>query len=172
MFPPGNLKNDGFISANASARSTRSPFFRFLYVGGNKLMRLKSKYPSSVPAASKVMASVLFELGASLAGTSSNVCSTHSSATALLSTSTEPNTSSVRFDCSAAVKRPSYVPLTQNEPVYFCRLTAMPQYPSFSKPILPVLYPSPLATRIDAGSALDSGVDRFWMLRAAPPIGK
>jgi hypothetical protein len=105
------------MSASACAISTRSPFFLFLNVGGNKLMRLKSSAPA---VASKVTANVLLELGASFSGTISNSCSVHALSTAFDFTSTEANTSSVRLACNETVKEPLYVPFTQKDPVYFC----------------------------------------------------
>lgn len=86
--------------------STRSPFFLSLYVGGKRLIRLKSNASPWTASTSKVTEKVLLLLGESLSGTISNSCSVHSSSTDLEATSTEPKTSSVRLDCSDAVKEP------------------------------------------------------------------
>ena len=121
-------------------------------------MRLKSRAPDVAPAESNVIEKVLLEFDASFSGTSSNVCSVHSSGTDFDGTSVDPKMSSVRFDCREAVNEPLYAPFTQKEPVYVCCLTSIPQYPSFLKPILPV--PLTDATRIDAGKASDKGESR------------
>lgn len=55
--------------------------------------------------------------------------------------------------------------------MYFCWLTAMPQYPSFLKPILPVPL-LPAETLSDAGRASERGVSRNSMLKLAPLTGK
>jgi len=106
---------------------------RFLYVGGNSEIKLKSSDPASVAyskhrqyslsnqclsqgaltAASKVIANVLLLFFASVFGESSNLCSVHLSATLFDFTSTLLKTSfSPRADCNDAVNEPLYEPLT------------------------------------------------------------
>jgi len=59
-----------------------------------------------------------------------------------------------------------YVPLTQNDPVYFCTLTSMPQYPGFEIPTTPL----ETATFKEVGNADDKGVVRFCKDSEALPM--
>lgn len=72
LFPPGILKKLGFRPASACIRSGRIPFLVPLYVGGNKLIRLKLTLPC--PLANS-MTKLLFTLGAANLGSRMNLCS-------------------------------------------------------------------------------------------------
>lgn len=110
---PRGEEHTGFNAANASARSTRNPFFLPFHVGGNKLTRLKSNPPSSAPAASNVIANVLLLFAALFFGTSTYSCCVHSPFLLFDLTSTLPNTSfPPSADCSDAVNTPLYAPRT------------------------------------------------------------
>ena len=74
LFPPGILRKLGLRAFNASMSSGRFPLALFLYVGGNKLIRLKLTEP--LPE-SNSMANVLLMVDAAVSGSSSKVCSTH-----------------------------------------------------------------------------------------------
>ena len=70
----GQVIRTGSRASKASAMSILRPFSLPLYVGGNRLMRLKSKLSLVAPMFENVIANELLEFGASLSGTRVNLC--------------------------------------------------------------------------------------------------
>jgi len=106
LFPP-QRKKDGFSPPSVCIRSILIPFGLELYVGGNKLRRLKFSDPTVAVAASKVMDSELLTFGAAAGGVNWYVTSVHTSACALTGISVLANVvpGSV-VDTRATVKLP------------------------------------------------------------------